>query len=236
MLGRLGNERLRILDLGCGGGWEFLKEFGDVTGVDYSRQAVEAAAAVYDRVLRTPLDRLPLADRSIDVVVSVWCFEHLPDEAFVAMLREVRRVLRVGGHLICFADLDSEKPILRWAKGFPDDYRRHHVDKIGHYGLRTLARTRQLLSREGFRESATVPVNKSSLLQPVTALWMFDNELGRRSRILTLYVRACRWLVRSRAHRPVYWMLMEYHRLADRLLPDRYAFSAAFDWHTTEQP
>ena len=231
MLARSGQHPLDIVDLGCGGGWEFLTTFGCVTGVDYGAEALADAASIYGRVIRSPVERLPLADRSVDAVVSVWMFEHLREQQFVATLREVRRVLRPGGRLIFVADLDSSKPILRWAKQFPEEYVRHHIENVGHHGLRSLVFTKFLLQREGFVENETIPVNKSSLLQPMTALWMFDNELGRRSRLLRIYLLGCRLAMKSRsAHLPVYLALMEYHRLVDRWLPDTYAFSAAFDW------
>ncbi|HWP92013.1 MAG TPA: DUF3048 domain-containing protein [Thermodesulfobacteriota bacterium] len=231
MLARPGRYPLQIVDLGCGGGWEFLTGFGHVTGVDYRTAALKSAASLYDRVILSSVDKLPFADNSADVVVSIWLFEHLPERQFVATLREVRRILRPGGRLIFFTDLDSSKPILRWAKQFPELYARHHVDAVGHHGLRSLRYTKFLLQREGFVENETVAVNKSSLLQPVTALWMFNNELGRKSLALRLYLLGCKMALKSRLlYRPLYLLLMEYHRLADRWLPETFAFSAAFDW------
>ena len=230
MLHRAGPP-LRILDIGCGGGWTFLSRFGNVTGVDRNPDALRAACAVYDRIVCAALPRLPFAGSSFDVVTHVWVAEHLEEPALVELLREVRRVLRPGGHTIFFADLHSDKPLMRWARERPELYRRYHIDAVGHRGLRTLAQTRRLLQRVGFLEVETMPVNKSSLLQPVTALWMFGNELGRESRLLRAYLAFCRAVRRSHlAHRAVYALLMEYHRRVDRRLPDSYAFSAGFDW------
>ena len=235
MIARAGHYPLDIVDLGCGGGWEFLKKFGRVTGIDHGAQGLLSAETIYERVIRAPVESLPLADQSVDVVVSIWLFEHLPEIQFVAMLREIRRVLRPGGRLVFFADLDSSKPILRWAKRYPEYYFRNHIEAVGHYGLRSLVFTKFLLQREGFAENETVPVNKSSLLQPVTALWMFNNELGNQSKLLLLYLQACRLTLKSRfLYRLIYTALMEYHRLVDRRLPETYAFSAAFDWIVPE--
>lgn len=231
MLTRLGRHPLEIVDLGCGGGWEFLTAFGCVTGIDYGTGALRSAASIYNRVIRSEVERLPLADHSVDAVVSIWMFEHLPERQFVATLCEIKRVLRPGGHLIFFADMDSSKPIIRWAKGFPEEYVRNHIEAVGHYGLRSLRYTKFLLQREGFVENETIAVNKSSLLQPVTALWMFNNELKHRSKALRFYLLGCQLALKSRFwYRPLYLLLMEYHRLVDRWLPETYAFSAAFDW------
>lgn len=231
MIARAGRYPLHIVDLGCGGSWEFLKKFGRVTGIDHGVKGLVSGETIYERVIRAPVESLPLANQSVDVVVSIWVFEHLPEIRFVAMLREIRRVLRPGGRLVFFADLDSSKTILRWAKRYPESYFRNHIEAVGHYGLRSLVFTKFLLQREGFAENETIPVNKSSLLQPVTALWMFNNELGRQSKLLMLYLQACRLTLKSRfLYRFLSTALMEYHRLVDRRLPESYAFSAAFDW------
>ena len=49
MLERIAGRPLEILDVGCGGGWEFLRCYGKVTGVDVSPAALRAAAQVYDQ-------------------------------------------------------------------------------------------------------------------------------------------------------------------------------------------
>lgn len=47
---------------------------------------------------------LPLVDRSVDVVVSNYCFHHLSDPEKRQALGEIHRVLRPGGRLV-FADM-----------------------------------------------------------------------------------------------------------------------------------
>jgi SAM-dependent methyltransferase len=235
MLARAGRHPLDLVDLGCGGGWEFLTRYGHVTGIDNRGAPLAAAAGVYVRAVQASVEHLPLADACADAVVSVWLVEHLAEPAFVAVLREVRRVLRPGGRFVFLADLDSAKPILRWAKQHPGLYVRHQVEAVGHHGLRTLPLTRYILQREGFAESETVPVSRSSVLQPITARWMLDNELGRRSRTVRAYLAFCRIALRMpRLYRAVYHALMEYHRWVDRRLPERCAFTAAFDWIVPE--
>lgn len=231
MLGRLGPRPLAILDLGCGGGWEFLGRFGDVTGLDRRPGALRRAAGAYRRVVAGDAVSLPFADSSFDAIFSGWLVDHLKEEEFVALLREARRVLRPGGHLLLVADLHSSKWILRWARRFERLYRRHHVEALGHHGLRTLDLTRFLLRREGFADVETVAFNKSNLLQPVTASWMFDNDLGRQSRLIHSLARAATWIRDHRGvHRLVYAALSEYQRVADRLLPESYAFTAVIDF------
>ena len=87
----------RVLDVACGAGFglEMLRAAGACAiGVDLdfaplrgSRRQVQADAA-----------RLPLADASMDVIVSFETIEHVPDAR--ALVHELRRVLRPGGVLV----------------------------------------------------------------------------------------------------------------------------------------
>ena len=67
---RAGSYPLEMLDLGCGGGWEFLRHFGRVTGVDISPTALQVASRVYDRIVGAYVWRLPFPDVCFDVVTS----------------------------------------------------------------------------------------------------------------------------------------------------------------------
>jgi len=55
-------------------------------------------------VLNEDAAALPLADWSVDVVLSNYCFHHLRDAEKRTALREVRRVLRPGGRFV-FGDM-----------------------------------------------------------------------------------------------------------------------------------
>ena len=98
-------EGAAVLDVACGEGWggPMLLEAGarSVLGVDSSPEAVAAAAACPVPGMRVELGdacELPVADRSIDVVVSFETLEHLERPA--RFLGEVRRVLTREGLLL----------------------------------------------------------------------------------------------------------------------------------------
>lgn len=68
-------------------------------------------------VVRSGLDgqRLPFADDAFDSVLSTWTMCTIPDVA--AALREVRRVLRPGGHLLFVEHGAAPDPsVLRWQR------------------------------------------------------------------------------------------------------------------------
>ena len=91
-----------VADLGCGPAREGARLAGAghrVTGIDRSAGMLAMAArALPGRVTRGDLRCLPLAAGSLD---GVWCCAallHVPQDDTMAVLGEIRRVLRPGGH------------------------------------------------------------------------------------------------------------------------------------------
>lgn len=106
------DPRARLLDVGCGTGW-IAEHFADYTGIDGSPDAVAAAQARGRAVsLHDVGEPLPFADESFDGVVMKDLLEHVADP--VALVREVRRVLRPGGRVFA-----SSPDAQRWVW---DDY------------------------------------------------------------------------------------------------------------------
>jgi len=102
----------RLLDVGCGTGW-LADHFAHYTGLDGSPDAVAAAVERGRNVaLHDVAEPLPCEDASFDAVVMKDLLEHVPDP--VALVREVRRVLRPGGRVFA-----SSPDAQRWVW---DDY------------------------------------------------------------------------------------------------------------------
>jgi SAM-dependent methyltransferase len=102
----------RLLDVGCGTGW-LADHFADYTGVDASPDAVAAAAERGRNVQQGDVDApLPFGDAAFGGVVLKDLLEHVADP--VAVVREVRRVLRPGGRVFA-----SSPDAQRWVW---DDY------------------------------------------------------------------------------------------------------------------
>lgn len=102
---KYGDRKVRILDVGCGGGFlvnALAKAGHDVTGVDASPEAL-AVATAYDETKSAKYregdaTRLDLPDASFDVVSAMDLLEHVEDPRLV--VHELTRVLRPGG--LCF--------------------------------------------------------------------------------------------------------------------------------------
>ncbi len=101
-----------LLDIGCGSGW-LGEHFRHYTGIDASPDAVAAAAARGLNVVEADADQpLPFDDASFDAAVLKDVLEHVQEP--VALVREVRRVLRPGGRVFA-----SSPDAQRWVW---DDY------------------------------------------------------------------------------------------------------------------
>jgi SAM-dependent methyltransferase len=102
----------RLLDVGCGIGW-LADCFEDYTGLDGSPDAVARAHEKGRNVaLADVAEPLPFGDKEFDAVVMKDLLEHISDP--VALVQEVRRVLRPGG-LVFASSPDAQ----RWVW---DDY------------------------------------------------------------------------------------------------------------------
>ena len=93
---------LRLLDAGCGTGRHLLEYgvLGEAHGIDPSPAAVEAChRRGLEGVREAPIERLPYADASFDLILATDVLEHV--SADVVALRELRRVAAPGATILC---------------------------------------------------------------------------------------------------------------------------------------
>jgi len=143
-----------ILDLGCGSGYagralRDVADAGAVYGLDASPEMAHNAADYTDdpRVgfLVGDFEHLPLADDSIDHVVSMEAFYYARDP--MAVLAELRRIVRPGGTFYCAVNYWEEHvhshdweglvgvPMTRWSE-------REYRDAFREAGLHVAAQDR----------------------------------------------------------------------------------------------
>ena len=122
---------LRVLDAACGEGYGsslLAASAASVVGVDVSCDAIAHASERYGatnvRFLAASVTNLPLADASVDAVVSFETIEHLAEQR--EMLAEFRRVLSPSGILVISS---PNRPV------YNED-----ADAANHYHVRELDR------------------------------------------------------------------------------------------------
>lgn len=197
------------VDVGCGmgGNTAVLRDLGwRIVGIDYSPASVEAAARRRLMVVRGDARLLPLADESVDLVLSTDAWEHVAEHERVAA--ESARVLRPGGTLFVAVpagmDLWSDHDV---ALGHHRRYHRGdlvglvegaglHVEEVFGWNvlLRPVARVRRRAPqrRSGRGVSEMTPVNPlvNAVLRRIVAA---EAHLPvRRRRGISLVVRATR--------------------------------------------
>jgi 2-polyprenyl-3-methyl-5-hydroxy-6-metoxy-1,4-benzoquinol methylase len=98
-----------VLDIACGEGYGTAligKYAKKVTGVDIDEACIQwgtkhyAAASNNLEFKKGTVDNIPLADKSVDVVISFETIEHVNESTQQQFMAEVKRVLQPGGILI----------------------------------------------------------------------------------------------------------------------------------------
>jgi ubiquinone/menaquinone biosynthesis C-methylase UbiE len=173
-----------ILDFGCGGGTAILPEFGRVVGVDISLASLLQAQSIYDEVYQIDGERLPFREASFDIVFSSHVFGHIPLRQKPAVISEIYRVLKPGGHVISSIECDCESIIYERAKKYPTLYSKCYIEPWGHYGLEL-----PHANFQRFREAGFTPIIESAdihkgYIRPVTS---YENLLQYKGKDPLLY-------------------------------------------------
>lgn len=121
-------ERGRALDVGCGPGLHLgalAREFETVDGVDIAPEMLEVARAsglpANVQLTQTSGAELPFPDSSIDFVMSLLVFQHIPDDRILlANIREIRRVMKVGGRAVLQFDSRRQSLGVQVIQALPD--------------------------------------------------------------------------------------------------------------------
>ena len=128
----------RVLDCACGEGYGTMLIAGnaaEVTGIDVDSAAVLHATLRYAerpnlRFIQGSCAALPLADESVDLVISFETIEHIAQQD--AMLAEFRRVLVPEGILVISS---PNKPVYSGETGYVNEY---HVRELTREELKAM--------------------------------------------------------------------------------------------------
>jgi SAM-dependent methyltransferase len=98
-----GLSRPQLLDCGCGTGanLSLLQQYGDAVGFDLTRRGLEFALHHgHRRLAQASVTEVPFRSGWFDVVTSFDVLYCLPDQAEVAAIAEMHRLLKPGGALV----------------------------------------------------------------------------------------------------------------------------------------
>jgi len=135
-------SRMSILDFGCGAGGNILvvKDFGEVTGLDISTEALKFSSDKgFKKLILGDATNLPFDAASFDLVMALDVLEHIWDDR--RALSEIKRVLRPGGSLLITV------PAHRWLWSEHDEAL-HHLRRYKSSELRDKLREKGFIIKK----------------------------------------------------------------------------------------
>jgi len=192
----LSKKKGKILNVGCGGGWSFLNDYGEVTGIDVSKLSIKPAKKFNKHFIIGSAVDLPFKDGTFDFVVSTDLVEHIPHNIKNNLWKEMSRVMKEDGRTIHFISTDSNNWFMRLAKHDKDLYKkssafRDHekieypekeIERIKSSGLRIISIKRAYGIIIGFGAVTMLcePHRKEYMKKPIFRfLWLIDNPVHR---------------------------------------------------------
>ena len=113
-----GASSMNVLDVGCGIGMverHLAGKVGRVVGIDIATDAVRAAAKNVPDALFLTYDglHLPFREGSFDAASLVCVLHHVEPERWQAIVEEIARAVRPGGHIVAF-EHNPWNPVTRY--------------------------------------------------------------------------------------------------------------------------
>jgi ubiquinone/menaquinone biosynthesis C-methylase UbiE len=131
------DECVTIADIGCGNGaiTNVLAEKFNVGGIDVSRVALKCLSTKASPIVGSA-DRLPIRDKSADVVLSSELLEHLTNELFLKAVSEIKRTSK---RYVLISVPNNEKLRRRYTKCNSCGFEFHIYGHLRSFNLRKIA-------------------------------------------------------------------------------------------------
>jgi SAM-dependent methyltransferase len=140
-----------VLDIGSAGGFDWFAQRYRMIGIDLSLSSLRELASRYSVAVQGTALHMPLAPETVDGVISSCVFEHFTSDDKRLLLSECRRVLRPGGKIVFFYDVETDNPVIRaFKRKSPEDYRARFLEGDGHVGYESVEANRRHFTDAGF--------------------------------------------------------------------------------------
>ncbi len=156
-----------VVELGCAGGVRYFGQRYRMVGCDLSLSSLKKIEMYEQRIQADAAACIPLADNTVDAVVSSYFWEHIPPEVKPAILAECHRVLRPSGKIIFLYDVETENHLIRrYKQQDPLAYKRLFIEGDGHLGYESPAENLCVFEKAGFQVLKQSGMEKTWLQSP----------------------------------------------------------------------
>jgi SAM-dependent methyltransferase len=170
-----------------GGGNQILNNYGYVVGIDLSISSLLNAKRIYREVYHCSASSLPFEDETFDIVFSNQLLGHIPPGMKDKVIEEIYRVTKTGGFSIHTIECDSNAAYFKWAKRYPQLFRKYFIDMYGHYGLELPTENFRRFRAAGFKPIREIAVPSKGYVREIASYSiMFDNEYKSYSKIISI--------------------------------------------------
>lgn len=146
------SSRLRIVDVGCAFGIDYLSALSqtDVVGIDFNRQALTHVDHPYrDKFVGSFSDYGGII--ATDLILASYFYEHLSDRGKTEFLNWARQELSAEGRLILLYDLWTDNPLIKSSRHINRlKFNFEFIENDRHIGLESIDGNIERFLRHGF--------------------------------------------------------------------------------------
>lgn len=197
-----------VVELGCAGGVSYFGSRYRMIGCDLSFSSLEASDSYAARIQSDATECIPLADGSVDAIVSSYFWEHITPLDKPKILGDCRRILKPGGKLVFLYDVETENPLIRrFREKEPLLYKSLFVDGDSHLGYQTTVENISIFQKAGFRVLEHKGMEKTWIQSPSVYIKLSEFKNGESFRVLSRFGEGA-----------IFYLWTSFTRLVDSLI------------------
>ena len=177
-------RKLKILDIGCGTGSEidFFTEFGEITGIDSSKEAINLCLkrGLEKKVIEANAEKLSFPDEIFDLILCLDVLEHIQYPEFA--IAEISRLLKKEGFVVLTV------PAFAWLWS-------EHDKVSGHFKRYNIKELKSILQLKNFKLIKMSYFN-TFLFPAIVLLRKFKNFIGSKDNDFAIPIKPINWFLK----------------------------------------